>query len=151
VAAAGTVIVSGGTPARWHRGVERVEEVGLVADVVQQVLREVAAEAVAADDAHHRLALELARERIRGDEPSLDAQPLGEVVQRPLVRVARLQPPGEHGDVAAVGEELEGVDLAHLVGQVARDILRRLLDRGVAGTAQAEEAVVLQEHLRAGS
>ncbi|WP_206427597.1 hypothetical protein, partial [Leucobacter chromiireducens] len=107
-----------------QRARQRIEVGGLLADRVEQRVGEIHREAVPHDDALHRLIGEVVGHRVGRHEPAAHAQPIREVEERPVLRVSRAQPPGEHGDRAAVAHELERCHRCDPAREVNRDPLR---------------------------
>src|SRR4051812_2058737 len=131
-----------------HGGVEVVEPVDGLAQVCQEQLGHVGAEAVADDDPQHREVLPLGRHRVGRDQPAALAQLPGQVEDAVLGDL-RLQREGDDGQVRAVGDDMELGHAGQRSGDVQGDVLAGLLDHPVALAAQPQELEVLQHDLGA--
>ncbi|CAM5337525.1 hypothetical protein SCALM49S_06220 [Streptomyces californicus] len=106
-------------------------------------------ETVAAHHPQHRQVLAVGREGVRGDQPAPFAQPARHVEDVVRVDVV-LRREGEHRQLVAPGEESEVAQPLHRARQPAGHVPGRLLDRPVALVPEAQERVVLRDHLRPG-
>ncbi len=126
------------------------QERHLRAQISEEVQGHIFAEAAAHHDPLHGDLLQISGQRIGRHLPAEHPQPVGEVVERPARLMIFFEPPGEDRDIRSVVPELEGFHRADLRGQLLSDLARGLLHFGEPFTAQSEELVVLQEHLRPG-
>ena len=99
-------------------------------------------------DALHHHVLQVGGHRIRGYEPAVHAQPVGQVVQRPFHVGIVLQAPAHDGDVGRILVDVEDAHALKLFGQVARHVERAQVDLAESLESIAHEHVVLPHDLR---
>ena len=117
------------------------------AEIVEQQVGEIVGEAVADDDAQRCDVLPVLRERVRGHEPTLLAQPCRDVEDgEGLLAVDHER---EHGQLRAVGEQAERAEVRDLRSQPLRDHPAGDLHAPVAVATEAQEVVVLRDDLAA--
>ena len=81
------------------------------AEVADEQVGEVVGEAVAHDDAQRGEVLAVLGERVGRDEPAAVAEALGDVEHR-VGPVGAVEREGEHGELAAVGQQAERAERA---------------------------------------
>jgi hypothetical protein len=116
------------------------------AQVLKEEVGEVVPEAVADDDTQRGEVGAVFREGVRGDQPAALAQGRGNV-EDGEVGDAVVHLEGEDGKLAAVSEQGERSHPGDILGEPHGDVTAGLLDTTVALEAEAQEVVVLRDHL----
>src|SRR5215469_16716500 len=126
-------------------------EVGYgVADVAEQEGGQVAADALADQDALDGDVRGRSGEGVGGYLPAGVAEPVGQVEERVAGVLAVADPPGDGRDPGvgvAVTQQVEGTQLGDLGGEVLADVVARGVDAAVAVVAEPDEVVVAGDDL----
>ena len=126
-------------------GLDRIEVPQHRVEVFPQRTRKVGREALANDDPQHRDVLRAGRHGVGRHLPAVGAQPRRDIELGVAEVTGQLE--GHHGDLRSVGDDLEVLGSLQLLGQQLRGVRQRPHHLGVTAAAQAQEVVVLTDHL----
>src|SRR5262245_9359462 len=136
----------GGSGVVVHRLGLLLEPRKLPLQVREQHVRHVVGEAAPHDDPEGREVIPVLRERVGRNLPAALAHRVRHVEDGEVVDpVLHLE--GEDGELVPACEQLERPELLDLAGQPRRDVACVSLDSPIAVEAEAQEVVVLRDHL----
>jgi hypothetical protein len=136
----------GPSPLAWQRGAERLQELRLLLQVLDQQVAHLTCHSGPNNDPEDGHILEVLGERVGGNHPAVLAQPVRDV-EHGVVLDVLLQAEGEHRELATLGEQLVRTQLGDRGGDLNCHVLGSLDHPSVSLASEAGQVPVLGHHL----